>query len=236
MKIKETDVLVVVDAQPTFMPGGGLPVTEGDLIMPVILEMMKLFPKERRFATKDRHPLGHVSLASSFVGYSPFHLLTYAEVIGWDRVSRIAPHALFSLDQLLDYLGQVGSQMLWPDHAIEGTQEAELHHALKESDFAYVQIKGMDPMCDSYSGFFDNRRRPTGLGLRLMSIDARNGVYCGLAEDYCAGFTALDGAIFGIQPFFIINASRSVDITTLADMRARFRARGVNVLTSEFLM
>ena len=54
-----TDVLLAVDVQPDFMPGGALPVPEGDQVVPVINRLLA-GPFRHAVATQDWHPPGHV--------------------------------------------------------------------------------------------------------------------------------------------------------------------------------
>ena len=159
-----SDALIAVDVQPTFMPGGGLPVPGGDEIVQVGQALMIGWPNLKlRFATQDWHPLGHISLAGSYTGLAPYSLLTETMVAGWtDAANLIAPGARFTLAELKNYLAGVKQQVLWPNHGIEGTAEAELHPTFMRSEFAYILKKGTDPACDSYGAFEDNLMRPTG--------------------------------------------------------------------------
>ena len=54
---RATDILGLVDVQPTFMPGGELAVADGDAVVPVINRLLALF--DHGFATQDWHPPGH---------------------------------------------------------------------------------------------------------------------------------------------------------------------------------
>ena len=205
----ETDALIVVDAQPTFMPGGGLPVTDGDKIMPNIRRLMSLFPKRNRFATRDQHTKGHISLASSYIG--SMTVLTYDMVKDWtESDNRISPEARFTLTDLKEYLKKVGFQILWPDHAIEGTEEDKLHPSIQESEFEEVLIKGTDPRVDSYSGFYDNIKNPTGLAEKIRSSGFKRVFIVGLATDYCAGWSAEGAKEEGFEVVLIDDAAKPV--------------------------
>ena len=215
--IGEFDIVVAVDVQKTFMPGGGLPVTDGDKIVPIVRKILELFPKERRYATKDRHRRGHICLASSYNWkVEPYTLLTYDVVKHWQgSEERLADHARFTLEELKDYLSIVGFQVLWPDHGIEGTQEAELHPEFSEDEFAHVEVKGMDDICDSYGGFRDNRGRKTGLKRKIRKQHREKPIrrlFCfGLAFDYCVAYTAIDAATKeGFEVYIVLDATRSV--------------------------
>lgn len=236
---RETDALIVVDVQPTFMPGGGLAVEGGDEVVPIVQRLIPLFDQERRFATLDRHPRGHISLASSYVGIPPMSLMTPELMMDRLRTDGCLAmdSAQFSVKDLESYLVQVGSQVLWPDHAIAGTAEAELHPDLRDIDFAFTQVKGMDPTCDSYSGFYDNLRRRTGLDGVVSNSGSRRIFICGLAFDFCVGWTALDArkALPQASVFVIEDACRSVNMPGSVDaMKTALDAAGVQRITSDF--
>ena len=236
IRISKGDVLIDVDVQPTFMPGGGLAVAGGHEIVPVIKRLHQLVPPGRRFATLDRHPRGHISLASSYLGLAPYAALDAGTVGAWtDAAHGIAPTALFGLGHLRDYLKQVRTQTLWPDHAIEGTPEAELHPWLDAGDYAYVVRKGLDPLCDSYSGFRDNLKRTTGLaeliGRRLPATGRV--ILTGLAYDFCVGWTALDAVDLGFEAVVVKDATRPVGLPgTVEAIEDAFRGKGVQVAES----
>lgn len=224
----ETDVLVVVDPQATFMPGGGLPVLGGHGIMDKILKILRLFPRENRFASQDWHPYGHVSLASSYnldfplsggKKLAPYNYLTYNDVQNWTEKSNgLAPHAGFSVAQLQEYLRKVGGQMLWPDHGIQGTKEAELHPDFKPDDFIYVQRKGTNPAKDSYSAFFDNGGKEEDMTGLFRAIKERRPYVkrvflVGLAYDFCVGWSAQDATEkLGLETIVVKDATRPVAI------------------------
>jgi len=93
-----------------------------------------------------------------------------------------------------------GSQVLWADHAIQGSAKAALHHDL---DLARVEViirKGFHRDIDSYSTFFENdRRTPTGLDGWLRQRGFRRVFLAGLATDFCVAWTALDARAAGFE-------------------------------------
>lgn len=232
----DKDVLIDVDIQPTFMPGGGLPVADGDGILPAVKRAHRHFTRERRYLTLDRHPRGHVSLASSYVGLAPYATLDAAAIADWnDEFHDISGGAKFSVAQLRDYLSRVGAQTLWPDHALIGSGEDVLHRALDPFDYAYAQIKGVDPLCDSYSGFRDNLRRPTGLAaqIRARVPGAERVFLTGLAYDFCVGWTALDAVEEGFEAVVLKDATRPVGLPgSVAAIEAKFAGKRVRVMSS----
>ena len=65
MKVKLTkfDALIVVDVQKDFMPGGALPVPEGDKVVKPLNQYIELFSEKGLsvFFTRDWHPKDHIS-------------------------------------------------------------------------------------------------------------------------------------------------------------------------------
>ena len=227
-----TDALLVIDAQPTFMPGGGLAVAGGDEILPVIHRLMPYF-EQHLLATRDRHPRGHISLASSYRDIPPMTTLDTSWIARHGL--HLAPHALFTELECALYLNRVGGQVLWPDHAIAGTDEAALHPSFGgDGAFDDVFVKGLDPKCDSYSAFFDNLHRPSDLGAALRNRGVKRVFLCGLAFDYCVGWSA-EGAIEeGFKAVVIEDATRPVGFPegSVDQMKASFVAKGIRLVQS----
>lgn len=173
--------LLVVDVQKDFCPGGALPTRDGSAVVPVINAILDRFPFV--VLTRDWHPPGHVSFASAHVGFSPFETID------------------------LSY----GSQVLWPDHCVQGSDGAAFHPDLR-TDRAHVALrKGYHPRIDSYSGFYENDRvTTTGLHGLLFERRVREVWVCGLATDYCVKWTALDAVGLGYRVVVVEDAVRGV--------------------------
>ena len=177
-----TDMLAVIDVQPTFMPGGELPVPEGDQVVPVINHLL-----QRRFAsafaTQDWHPPKHGSFATSHAGAVPYDTVRMA----------------------------YGPQILWPDHAVQGTANAALHPRLDTDRLQMILRKGSNPAIDSYSAFLENdRATSTGLAAWLRERGVRRVFFCGLALDFCVAFSALDAIDHGFDAVIIEDACRGI--------------------------
>lgn len=253
-----TDALLITDVQGAFLAGGGLAVRDGEAVIPEILRVAPLF-KGSIYVSIDRHPRGHISLASSYVGLAPMTLLTPelaearfrsaetgvdtdaefsvragAKILLAETAALIKVPASFHAMQLREYLEKVGAQMLWPDHALVGSGEDELHPALRHLCIRAMIIKGTDPCCDSYSPFRDNRKRPTGLADSMRARGIRRVFNTGLAEDFCVGYGSINAREEGFASYVIAEATRPVDVPamdgrpgTVAQIRERFRDVGV---------
>ncbi|HSH95966.1 MAG TPA: bifunctional nicotinamidase/pyrazinamidase [Roseimicrobium sp.] len=181
---KKTKALIVVDVQTDFCPGGALAVPAGNEVVAVINGMLNHY--DIIVATRDWHPRGHCSFASSHPG----------QKIG-DRVD---------LEQ--------GTQLLWPDHCIQGTAGAEFTKGLNSSVIAKVFNKGIDKDIDSYSGFFDNgAARSTGLDKFLKDSKVQEVYIAGLATDYTVKYTALDSAKAGFKTTVLLEGCRGLNVT-----------------------
>jgi nicotinamidase/pyrazinamidase len=203
----ETDILLVVDVQPDFMPGGALPVPDGDAVVPVINRLLGKF--SHAVATQDWHPPGHASFASQHAGRLPFETVSVA----------------------------YGEQTLWPDHCVQGTPGAEIHRGLETSRVELVIRKGFRPAIDSYSGFRENdRATPTGLDGYLRERGFRRVFVAGLARGYCTDATAEDAAELGYEVFLIADACRGITPEATEAGTRRMAARNVRLIGSADLL
>ena len=194
-----THVLLVIDVQNDFCPGGALAVPGGDTIVAGINALMGDFAAV--ILTQDWHPAGHSSFASSHPGRAPLEMVT------------------------MPY----GPQVLWPNHCVQGTGGAAFHHALDTDRADLIIRKGMNQALDSYSAFFENdRTTPTGLDgyLRSRGIDQLTMV--GLATDFCVHYSAVDAANLGYRVRVAQELCRAIDLGgSLAAAQSAMRACGV---------
>ncbi|MGX1109426.1 MULTISPECIES: bifunctional nicotinamidase/pyrazinamidase [Bradyrhizobium] len=202
MKITPDDLLLVIDVQNDFCPGGALAVAEGDAVVPVVNRLAGRF--DHVVLTQDWHPAGHSSFATSHPGAAPF--------------SEIA----------MPY----GPQTLWPDHCIQGTAGAAFHPNLATERAELVIRKGFRAAIDSYSAFFENdRKTPTGLAGYLRERGLRRVVMAGLATDYCVQYSALDARRLGFETVVVLAGCRAIDLGgSLAVATAAMREAGVELV------
>ena len=202
---RDTDVLLVIDVQNDFCPGGALAVNEGDQIVPLINRLLQAFTHS--VLTQDWHPPGHSSFASSHADAAPFS-------------TRKMPY---------------GEQTLWPDHCVQGTDGARFHPYLATDRAELIIRKGFRQAIDSYSAFFENdRQTATGLAGYLRERGFQRLFLTGLATDYCVAWSALDGCQQGFEVVLIEDACRAIDLDgSLARAKAELRAAGVQFCSSE---
>ncbi|RAI32427.1 bifunctional nicotinamidase/pyrazinamidase [Rhodoplanes serenus] len=200
--IDDRDVLLVVDVQADFCPGGALPVAEGDAVVPVVTRLAERF--RHVVLTQDWHPPDHRSFASVHAGRAPFEAVTF------------------------DY----GPQVLWPDHCVQDTPGAAFHPGLVIPHAALVLRKGFRRDIDSYSAFFENdRRTPTGLGGYLRERGFDRVVVVGLAFDFCVRWSAEDGRAAGFDVVVVEEGCRGIDLDgSVAATRDALVGQGVRLI------
>ena len=213
---------LAIDAQPTFCEGGGLGVNGGNAIMPLINAIR--VQTEKGYWTQDWHPAGHSSFASTHAR-APF---TTAEMINGQIVADGTPGAY--------------TQLLWTDHGIQGTAEAELHPALTIPAGDLVVKKGTNPLIDSYSCVFENDkvtrpRFPNGNSvpdqLRADGIDTV--VVSGIALDVCVRDGACDLKDEGFRVVVVIDATAAITPEGKTATLETFKKKGVEVITLDQL-
>ncbi len=204
MQITSSDVLIVIDVQNDFCPGGALAILNGDQIIPAIRQAARQF--QHIILTQDWHPKGHSSFASSHPGKKPFESIE----------------------------AHYGAQTLWPDHCVQGTPGAEFHPSLHLPQAELILRKGYRSEIDSYSAFFENdRTTPTGLYGYLRERGLNRAFFAGLAYDYCVAYSALDAHRLNLPAVILRNACAAIDLNgSVNQMEQQFREAGVEVIAS----
>ena len=197
--INGSDVLIVVDVQNDFCPGGALAVPRGDEVVPIVNRLAARF--RNVVLTQDWHPAAHFSFASTHPGKKPYDTIA----------------------------ASYGPQILWPDHCVQGSWGAEFHPALDIPHAALVLRKGMARTIDSYSAFYENdRTTPTGLTGYLRTRGLSRVFLAGLAFDFCVRYSAEDAQREGFAVFVVEDACRGIDLDgSVAATRANLAALGI---------
>lgn len=193
--------LVVVDVQNDFCPGGALEVPAGDEVVPAVNRLIDMC--DHFVLTQDWHPADHSSFASQHLGAEPMTSIQMS----------------------------YGAQILWPDHCIQDTIGAKFHPGLNWVGAEMIVRKGFRRQIDSYSAFFENdHETPTGLGGYLKERGFAAVTLCGLATDFCVGFSALDAARMGFETTVVLDACRAIDVDGSLDaMLSEMRDAGVTI-------
>lgn len=209
MASKNKTALIMVDLQNDFCYGGSLAVAEGDAVVPLANQLQSHF--DIIVATKDWHPKDHMSFASNHPGYKVGDIVFVQDI----------------------------SQILWPDHCVQGSNGAEFHPELDTRQVHNVFFKGTDKTIDSYSAFFDNAHlRATGLGDYLRAQKVKEIYIMGLATDYCVKYSCLDAVHLGFTVHVIQDACRGVELKP-GDVDYAFQEMqsvGVKLVTSKQIL
>ena len=188
IQVRDDDVLVIIDVQNDFCPGGALAVADGDAVVPVINRLAGRF--DHVVLTQDWHPSGHSSFATSHPGSVPFETIGMA----------------------------YGQQTLWPDHCVQGTPGAAFHPQLTTERAELVIRKGFRNAIDSYSAFYENdRRTPTGLAGYLRERGVQRIFLTGLATDFCVYYSAVNARRLGFDTVLVEAGCRAIDLAGSLD-------------------
>ena len=200
--------LIVVDVQNCFIDGGTLPVKGGAEVVPIINKLAGAF--ENIVVTQDWHTAGHASFASTYAGKKPFETTK------------------------LSY----GTQVLWPDHCVQGSEDAALNKDLKLPTAQIILRKGFHKGVDSYSAFEEaDRKTSTGLAGYLKGRGIKTVFVTGLATDFCVAWTAMDARKHGFEAYVIEDATRAIDLNgSLAAAWKQMQAKGVKRIQSSSIV
>ncbi len=195
----DNDLLLIIDVQNDFCPGGALAVADGDAVVPVVNRLAERF--DHVVLTQDWHPAGHGSFATSHPGSAAFEAINMA----------------------------YGMQTLWPDHCVQGSSGAAFHPQLATDRAELVIRKGFRPTIDSYSAFYENDRcTPTGLAGYLRERGLRRIFMAGLATDFCVHYSAVDACRLGFVTVLVEAGCRAIDLAGSLDAAwAEMNAAGV---------
>lgn len=204
--MRKMKTLIILDVQNDFMPGGALAVPQGDVIVPIINQVMDHF--DLIVATQDWHPQNHKSFASRHPGKKPFE--------------KIQLHGV--------------EQTLWPDHCVQGTAGAGFFPQLETTRVAAIFRKGMDPEIDSYSSFYENdHKKSTGLTAYLRAKGASELYFCGLCADICVYYSIKDAMHEGFTSYLIEDATHPLNEDAFKRIRVELRQLGVVLIKSSEL-
>ncbi len=200
--------LLIVDIQNDFCPGGALAVPNGDTVVPIVNKLIDRF--DVVIQTQDWHPAGHSSFASSHEEKNPYETI---EVY-------------------------YGTQILWPDHCVQGTEGADFHPDLNTKKTQVIIRKGFRKAIDSYSTFFENdQKTTTGLTGYLKQRRITDLYIVGLATDFCVKWSVLDGIDEGFTMHVVEDAVQGIDLEGSLDAAwIEMKEKGTKITTSDQLL
>jgi nicotinamidase/pyrazinamidase len=207
VRIGDRDVLLLVDIQNDFCPGGSLAIPHGDEIVPLINRLAARF--SHVVLTQDWHPRGHHSFASTYPGKKPYETVELA----------------------------YGTQVLWPDHCVQGSHGADFRADLNVPHAELVLRKGYHREIDSYSAFVENdRKTATGLAGYLRERGFGRVFIAGLAFDFCVRYSAQDAHGQGFEVVVVEDACLGIDVAgSVAETRRSLMELDVPSISAETL-
>ena len=201
-RFTDRDVLIVVDVQNDFLPGGALAVPDGDAIVQPINALAKRFPHV--VLTQDWHTPGHHSFASTHgrPHFSTIELAYGAQVL-WPE------HCV---------QGTYGAAL---------ASGIDIPHAELIIRKGYrPNVDSYSAFCEA------ERRTRTGLGGCLRERGIARVFLVGLATDFCVHWSAVDARREGFEAIVVEDACRAIDTQgSLSRAWAQMREAGVERAT-----
>ena len=193
--------LVIVDVQNDFLINGSLEVSGGNEVIEPINQIIKNYALV--VATKDWHPLNHVSFVSNHPGKN---IGDVVKVNNFD-------------------------QILWPEHCVQKSKGSDFPTTLNLKAIKKIIYKGINSQIDSYSGFHDNAKiRSTGLSDYLKENNVTSIDYVGLVTEYCVKFTVLDSIGEGFKTRVILKGIKGINLEESNKALNEMKSKGVDLL------
>ncbi|MDM1759015.1 MULTISPECIES: bifunctional nicotinamidase/pyrazinamidase [unclassified Acinetobacter] len=204
----KNSALIVVDVQNGFTSGGNLAVVHAEQIIPLVNQLIEKF--DHVILTQDWHPENHISFAEN-----------HPDQQAYDTIQ-------------VDY----GTQVLWPSHCVQGTQDADFHPDLNTNTAQLIVRKGMNVQIDSYSAFMEaDRKTTTGLAGYLKERKIETVYLVGIATDFCVAWSAMDAAQLGFETYVISDATKAIDLQgSLQHAWQEMLAKGVKRTVSKHIL
>lgn len=204
---KSNDLLLVIDVQRDFCPGGALAIEDGDAVVPLINRLASRF--EHIVLTQDWHPANHQSFASTH-GKEPYGQIEMAygpQTLWPDHCVQGTPGAEF----------HPGLQLT--------RAELILRKGFRANIDSYSAF------------FENDKTTTTGLAGYLRERGFQRIFLAGLAFDFCVRFSAVDAAHAGFEALVIEDACRAVNLPgTVEAARQEFASAGVRLIRSDTVL
>ena len=174
--------LVIIDVQNDFLINGSLAVPNGNDVIEPINKIINNYTLV--IATKDWHPLDHVSFVSNHLDKK------IGDVVKINNID----------------------QILWPEHCVQKSKGSDFPTTLNFKAINKIIYKGTNSQIDSYSGFHDNGKiRSTGLSDYLKANNVTSIDYVGLVTEYCVKFTVFDSIKEGFKTRVILKGIKGIN-------------------------
>jgi len=244
MPMPPNAAVIMIDVTRDFMPGGALPIVDGDQVVEPCCELLEFVLPQDRFVCLDQHLEGDSTFACSYRKTEKFDpvpfdtVLTYDDVELWDG-SELASHANFTLLELQRYLFRSAyHHRLFSKHGVPGTADAKLHADVAALCKARNPFFKGDGVAESFSGWMNALNQETEVARKLRRAHEQ-GQYKtlfigGLAGDVCVMHFAIDAAAeAGYDVAIVDEAVRNLDQTPkgIAQWRRRLKALGVRTVS-----
>ena len=193
--------LVIIDVQNDFLINGSLEVPNGNDVIEPINEIIKIYTLV--VATKDWHPLNHVSFFSNHQGKK------IGDVVKINNLN----------------------QILWPVHCVQESKGSDFPTTLNVKSINKIFYKGTDSQIDSYSGFHDNSKiRSTGLSEYLKAKNVTSVDYVGLVTEYCVKFTVFDSIEEGFKSRVILKGIKGINLEESNKALKEMESKGIDLI------
>jgi nicotinamidase/pyrazinamidase len=197
------DALLVIDVQNDFMPGGALPIKDGDSVVPIINVLAKRF--DHVILTQDWHPPEHISFATTH-NKQPYQVID----------APYGPQTLWPEHVVQHTEGAAIHPALHIPHT-----ELILRKGFRRHIDSYSAFLENDHVT------------PTGLAGYLRERNLSRLFLCGLAYDFCVRYSALDGKVLSFETLVIEDATRPVDLPgSVGETNAAFAQANITRIQS----
>ncbi len=198
---RPSDLLLVIDMQRDFLPGGSLALPEGDAVIDPINQLLGRFTNA--VATQDWHTPDHVSFASRH-GKEAFHEIE----------TDLGTQTLWPDHCVADTPGAELSERLDRRRI-----QAQIRKGWRRDMDSYSAF------------FENDHTTPTGLLGYCRDRQLTRIVLCGLAQDVCVAWSAQDARACGFETWLVTDATRGIDEGQTAAAMEDLAARGVKMVT-----
>jgi len=193
--------LVIIDVQNDFLINGSLAVPNGNDVIEPINEIINNYALV--IATKDWHPLDHVSFVSNHLDKK------IGDVVKINNID----------------------QILWPEHCVQKSKGSDFPTTLNFKAINKIIYKGTNSQIDSYSGFHDNGKiRSTGLSDYLKANNVTSIDYVGLVTEYCVKFTVFDSIKEGFKTRVILKGIKGINFEESNQALEDMKSKGIDLL------